>query len=248
VFHGAEESRTLLAGTQFRFAIDGSWQHSVLNCARPRGDSIHMNALTRARISAALLTFALVAIVSPPLPAQDASWKIDPLHSAAQFSVRHMMISTVRGEITGITGSVTYDPQHPSEASVQATLDCSTINTGVAKRDAQLKSADFFDVTRYPLMKFQSKRVEVAGSGKLKIVGDLTINASTNEVTLEVEGPTAPIRDPRGNEKIGLTASTQISRKTFGITWNEVMESGGVAVADQVSITLDLELIKNRKP
>jgi polyisoprenoid-binding protein YceI len=200
------------------------------------------------RLRRVLLALNIALIASPFVHAQEASWRIDPNHSGAHFAVRHMMISTVRGEFTGINGTVTYDPKDPTRASVQASIDCSTVNTGVAKRDAQLKSADFFDVAHYPVMKFQSKRVEKAGSGKLKVTGDLTINAATQEVVLDVEGPTAPIRDPRGNEKIGLSASTQISRKKFGITWNEVMEAGGVAVADEVSITLDLELIKNTKP
>jgi polyisoprenoid-binding protein YceI len=156
------------------------------------------------------------------------------------------MISTVRGEFTGVTGSVTYDPKDLARDTVEATIDCSTVNTGVAKRDAQLKSADFFDVARYPVMKFKSKRVEKMGDG-LKVTGDLTVNATTQEVVLDVEGPSASVRDSRGNEKIGLAASTQISRKKFGIIWNEVMESGGVAVADEVSVSLDLELIKETK-
>ena len=130
----------------------------------------------------------------------------------------------------------------------EVAIDCSTVNTGVAKRDARLKTADFFDVAHYPVMKFKSRRIEKAGDGKLRVTGDLTINATTQEIVLDVEGPTASVRDPRGNEKIGLTANTQISRKKFGITWNEIMESGGVAVADEVAIILDLELIKNTKP
>jgi polyisoprenoid-binding protein YceI len=197
-----------------------------------------------------LLPLALgIALISPSFSrAQESTWRIDPLHSGAHFSVRHMMISTVRGEFTGVTGSVTYDPKDPTRDAVEATIDCATVNTGVAKRDAQLKTSDFFDVAHYPTMKFKSKRVEKAGDGKLKVTGDLTINATTQEVALDVEGPTASIRDPRGNEKVGLAASSQISRKKFGITWNEAMESGGIAVADEVSISLDLELIKNTKP
>jgi len=194
------------------------------------------------------ISLILSPLISPLLRAQEATWRVDPLHSGAHFSVRHMMISTVRGEFTGIAGSVNYDPKDPTRATAEVTIDCSTVNTGVAKRDAQLKTADFFDVAHYPVMKFKSRHVEKAGNGKLRVTGDLTINATTQEVVLDVEGPTASVRDPRGKEKIGLTASTQISRKKFGITWNEVMESGGVAVADEVSITLDLELIKNAKP
>ncbi|HTR25073.1 MAG TPA: YceI family protein [Terriglobales bacterium] len=188
-----------------------------------------------------------VFFVSVALHAQPSSWRIDSNHSGAHFSVRHMMISTVRGEFTGVAGTVIYDPKDPAHDSVEATIDCSTVNSGVAKRDAQLKSPDFFDVAHYPQMKFKSTRVESAGEGKLRITGDLTINSTTQLVVLDVDGPSQAIRDPRGNEKIGLSATTKISRKKFGIIWNEVMESGGVAVADEVSISLDLELIKNSK-
>ena len=202
----------------------------------------------RIALALSLALASVVCLLPLRAAAQDAQWHIDTSHSGAHFSVRHMMISTVRGEMTGITGTVNYDPKDLAHASVDATIDCSTVNTGVAKRDAQLKTADFFDVARYPVMKFKSKRVEKAAEGKLKVTGDLTINAVTREVVLDVEGPTEPIRDPRGNVKIGLAASTQISRKNFNIVWNELMESGGVAVADEVTITLDLELIKNTKP
>ncbi len=194
-----------------------------------------------------LFSAGLVFFASPALHAQQTSWRIDSNHSAADFSVRHMMISTVRGEFTGIAGSVIYDPKDPAHDSVEVTIDCTTVNTGVAKRDSQLKGPDFFDVARYPQMKFKSIRVEAAGAGKLKITGVLTINSITKPIVLDVDGPSPSIRDPRGNEKIGLSASTRIRRKEFGITWNEVMESGGIAVADEVAISLDLELIKNSK-
>lgn len=194
-----------------------------------------------------LFSAGLVFFASPALHAQQTTWRIDSNHSGAHFSVRHMMISTVRGEFTGIAGTVLYDPKDSAHDSVEATIDCATVNTGVAKRDAQLKGPDFFDVTRYPQMKFKSRRVEDAGAGKLKITGELTINSTTKPVVLDVDGPSPSIRDPRGNEKIGLSANTKISRKEFGITWNEVMESGGIAVADEVAISLDLELIKNSK-
>ena len=200
------------------------------------------------RMGRLVVLLGMALIFSPCLRAQETTWRIDPLHSGAHFSVRHLMISTVRGEFTGVTGSVTYDPKDSTQDTVEATIDCSTVNTGVAKRDAQLRTTDFFDVARYPVMKFKSTRVEKMGDGRLKVTGDLTINATTQEVVLNVEGPSASIRDPRGNEKIGLAASTQISRKKFGLIWNETMESGGVAVADEVSVSLDLELIKNTKP
>ncbi len=179
------------------------------------------------------------------LPAQTASWRIDPLHSAAHFAVRHLMISTVRGEISGINGTVRYDPKRPAGATVEATVDCRTLNTGTAKRDEQMKGPDFFDTKLYPTMKFTSKHVQTAGKGKLKVTGDLTINATTRQVILDVDGPSPPVKDAQGRQKIGLSAATKINRKDFGITWNEILETGGVAVADEVSITLDVELIAN---
>jgi polyisoprenoid-binding protein YceI len=177
--------------------------------------------------------------------AEVTTWHIDPLHSMAEFSVRHMMISTVRGHFGGVKGTILYDPKNPAADRVEATIDCSTISTGEAKRDSDLKGAEFFDVKKYPMMKFRSKRVEVTGEGKLRITGDLTINATTREVVLDAEGPTAEIKDTQGRIKVGVQATTKISRKEFGILYNPVMETGGVAVSDQVSIELEIELIKD---
>ena len=189
----------------------------------------------------------LVGLLAAALSGQQRpfdGWRIDPNHSAAYFSVRHLMISTVRGQFNGVNGIVHYDPKRAAEASVEATIDCRTLNTGVAKRDEQMRGPDFFDVKKYPLMKFKSKLVQVAGPEGLKIIGGLTINAVTRDVVLNVEGPSVPVKDAQGREKIGLSASTKINRKDWGITWNEIMESGGFAVADQVSITLDVELLR----
>ena len=146
-----------------------------------------------------LFSAGVVFFASSALHAQETSWRIDSNHSAAHFSVRHMMISTVRGEFTGIAGTVLYDPKDPARDSVEATIDCSTVNTGVAKRDAQLKGPDFFDVARHPQMKFKSIRVEAAGAGKLKVTSELTINSTTKPIVLDVDGPSPSIRDPRGN-------------------------------------------------
>jgi len=194
-----------------------------------------------------IFAFAACLLFPARLSAQDAAWRIDPNHSAAYFSVRHLMISKVRGEFGGVNGTVRYDPKHPMAASVEATIDCSTLNTGVAKRDSQMKGPDFFDIARYPTMKFSSRRVQTAGPGKLKITGDLTINATTRPVVLAVDGPSQAVKDAQGREKIGLSAEVKINRKDFGITWNEVLETGGFAVADEVSITLDIELIRSDK-
>ena len=159
------------------------------------------------------------------LSAQE-NWRIDTNHSAAFFSVRHLMISTVRGEFNGIAGTVRWDPKNPTAGKVEATIDCRTLNTGTAKRDEQMKGPDFFDTKLYPTRKFVSKRVDPAGPGKLKVTGDLTINATTRQVVLDVDGPSPPVKDAQGRQKIGLSAATKISRKEFGIIWNEVLESG----------------------
>src|SRR5580658_8952551 len=167
-------------------------------------------------IIAALLE---VVAISPALRAQPSSWRIDPLHSSAQFSVRHMMISTVRGQFGGVKGTILYDSKNPTQASVEATIDCTTVNTSDPKRDSDLKTAEFFDVKRYPVMTFKSTRVDGAGPGKLRITGDLTINATTKQVVLQIEGPTPPIKDTQGREKVGVSATTTISRKSFGILY-----------------------------
>jgi len=179
------------------------------------------------------------------LHAQPVSWRIDTLHSSAQFSVKHLMISTVRGQFGGVKGTVLFDPKNPEAATLEATIDCSTVNTGEPKRDADLKTEQFFDIKRYPVMKFQSKRVETAGPNNLKLTGDLTINAVTRQVILNLEGPTPPIRDAQGRDKIGVSGVTKISRKEFGIKYNPILETGGVTVSDEVSIILEIELIKN---
>lgn len=155
------------------------------------------------------------------------------------------MISTVRGQFGGVKGAVVYDPRNPAAAKVEATIDCATVNTGEPKRDADLKSAEFFDIAHYPTMTFRSTKVEVSGAGELRVTGSLTINAVTRTVVLKVDGPNGPVKDTQGREKLGLNASTKISRKEFGILYNPIMETGGVAVSDEVNINLDIELIRN---
>ena len=188
-----------------------------------------------------------LALMGMPLWAQPTNWRIDPMHSSAQFSVRHMMISTVRGQFGGVKGAVLYDPQNLGASSVEATIDCTTVNTGEPKRDADLKSERFFDIKRYPVMKFKSTKVDAAAPGKLKVTGNLTINATTRQVVLDVDGPTPAIRDNQGREKVGLSGTTTISRKAFGITYNPILDNGGVTVSDDVSIVLEIELIKNEQ-
>ena len=171
-----------------------------------------------------------------------ATWEIDPAHSNAQFSVRHLMISNVKGEFTQVSGQIDFDPQNPETLSAEATIDVSTINTREPDRDKHLRSADFFDVANFPAISFKSKKA-AKGHGGLKLTGDLTIHGITHEVTLDVQGPTTPVKDPWGNTRVGASATTKINRKDFGLTWNQALETGGVLVGDEIRITVDVELV-----
>jgi len=172
------------------------------------------------------------------------TYQIDSAHSAAHFSVRHMMISNVRGDFTKVSGTLLLDADNPANSAVEALIDAASINTREAQRDAHLKSADFFDVEKYPEMAFRSKSVEAAGDGELRVKGDLTIHGVTREVTLTVEGPTPEAKDPWGNQRIGATATTKINRKDFGLVWNVALEAGGVLVGEDIKISIDLEAIR----
>ena len=191
-----------------------------------------------------ILSVALTATL--PGLAQVSDWQIDSAHTAAQFSVRHMMVSNVRGQFGKTTGSAQFDPKDPTKATIEVTVDVASIDTREPKRDAHLKSADFFDVQKFPVMTFKSKRAEASGAGRLKLVGDLTMHGVTREVTLDVEGPTPEMKDARGGGRIGAVATARISRKEFGMTWNRAIEAGGMVVGDEVAITIDVELV--RKP
>ncbi|MGE5326741.1 MAG: YceI family protein [Deltaproteobacteria bacterium] len=175
-------------------------------------------------------------------------WEIDPAHSSAQFSVRHMMIANVKGEFSKVTGRVEFDGENIERAFVDAIVDVNSISTRESARDAHLKSADFFDAEKFPAMTFKSKRIGKSTNGNLKLVGELTIRGTTREVTLALEGPTPPMKDPWGNVRRGASASGKINRKDFGLTWNAALETGGVLVGDEVSITLDVELIQKPTP
>ncbi|HEY9719493.1 MAG TPA: YceI family protein [Trichormus sp.] len=179
--------------------------------------------------------------------AQAESWKIDPMHSAAQFAVKHMMISTVRGQFSKVSGTVDYDPKHPKDAKVEATIDVGSVDTREPKRDDHLRSADFFDTQKFPTMTFKSTRVIEATPGKLKLAGDLTLHGVTKEVTLDVDGPSAPITDQHGGTKIGASATTTINRKDFGVSWNKALDNGGMMLGEDVPITIDVELVKAAK-
>jgi polyisoprenoid-binding protein YceI len=171
-------------------------------------------------------------------------WTVDPGHSAVGFSVRHLMITNVRGELERFRGTVTYDASKPEATRIEATIDVASLNTREPKRDADLRSALFFDVERHPEMTFVSTFARAAGDGNLEVTGDLTIRGICREVTLVVEDISAPQTDMRGNPRIGASASTKIKRSDFGMTWNKALETGGVVVGDVVTITLDMSLVK----
>ena len=171
-------------------------------------------------------------------------WNIDPVHSVAEFKVKHMMISNVKGTFTGLDGVLNQHPSDPASSSVQATIDAASINTREAQRDAHLKSSDFFDVEKFPTLSFKSTRVERKADDELAVSGDLTIHGVTKKVVFAVEGPTAPAKDPWGNTRVGLSATTKINRKDYGLTWNAALETGGILVGDEVTITLDVQFVK----
>lgn len=193
------------------------------------------------RISALFL--AAFALGAPKLAAA-STWEIDAGHSAAAFSVRHLMVSNVRGELGKVTGTVHLDDKDISRSTVEATIDATALSTRDDKRDQHLKGADFFDVARFPKLTFKSKQVQPAGPGKLKVIGDLTLHGVTREVALQVEGPATEVKDPWGNTKSGASATARLNRKDFGMSWNKALDAGGVAVADEVTVNIELELVK----
>ena len=177
------------------------------------------------------------------LPYLSSRYDIDPTHASAQFKVRHLMVSSVRGELGEVTGTILLDNSDITQSSVTATIDVTAINTRNADRDAHLRSADFLDVANFPTITFRSTRIEKADGNRVRVIGDLTIRGTTNEVGLLVE-LSDEIRDPWGNVKRGATATTRIDRKDFGVSWNAVMDAGGFVVADLVDITIELELVR----
>ena len=177
-------------------------------------------------------------------PTAITTWKLDPAHSHAEFKVKHMMISNVKGSFNGLSGSLTENTSDPTLSSVDATIDVSTINTGDSQRDAHLKSADFFDVEKYSTMNFKSTQVKPNGDGGYNVTGDLTLHGQTRQQTFVVEGPTPPAKDPWGNTRIGLSATAKINRKDHGLNWNAALETGGILVGDDVNITLEVQFIK----
>jgi polyisoprenoid-binding protein YceI len=182
--------------------------------------------------------------LSLPAGAATSTWQIDPQHSSAQFAVRHLGLSTVRGAFSKLSGTMVRDDQDIANSSVEVTIDVNTVDTREPDRDKDLRSERFFDVAHFPTMTFKSKKVEQVAPGKLRVTGDLTIRGTTREVTLDVDGPTAPVKDPWGNQRLAATATTKINRQDYGVKWNAKLDNGGVVVGDEVNITLDVEMIQ----
>ena len=199
-------------------------------------------------LTRAISVTAFAAALSLPAGAATSTWQIDPNHSAAQFAVRHLAISTVRGAFTKVSGTVQFDDKDISKSSVEVTIDAASVDTRVPDRDKDLRSDRFFEVEKYPTLTFKSTKVEQVEAGKLKVTGDLTIHGVTKQVVLDVEGPTALVKDPWGNQRAAANATTKINRQDFGVKWNAKMDNGGWVVGDDVAITIDVELVQKGAP
>lgn len=173
-----------------------------------------------------------------------STWAIDPAHSVAEFKVKHMMISNVKGQFTGVSGTLERHDGDVTKSKVEVTIDAASVNTRDAQRDAHLKSGDFFEVEKFPTLSFKSTRIIPKNHDELAVEGELTIHGVTHPVRLAVEGPTAPAKDPWGHTRIGASATTKINRRDYGLTWNTVLEAGGILVGEEVTISLDLQFVK----
>lgn len=188
-----------------------------------------------------LITLLLMTL---PLTALASTWAIDPEHSTAQFKVRHLMISNVKGVFEKVSGTLNLDDKDITRSKVDVGIDIASINTNIKKRDDHLRSPDFFDAAKFPTMTFVSTKVEKAGKDKLKVTGNLTIKGVTKVVVLTVDGPTSEIKDPWGNGRRGASATTTINRRDFGVSWNKTMDNGGMVVGEDVAVQLDVEFVK----
>ena len=179
-----------------------------------------------------------------PIFTDAATWQVDLAHSSFQFKIRHLTVSNVKGDFNKFQGVANIDDQNISHLKVEVAIDVASVNTGHAQRDEHLRGPDFFDVTKYPTITFVSKKVNKTETNRLKVIGDLTLRGVTREVTVDLEGPTPEVKDPWGNFRRGVTATTKINRRDFGLTWNKVLDTGGLVVGDEVDIYIEVELIR----
>src|SRR5262245_111343 len=192
-----------------------------------------------------LLVHALILLTVPAWAGAE-TWNIDPAHTVAGFTVRHLMVSNVTGVFESTKGTIEYTIGDPNTVKADVTIETKSVNTRIARRDDDLRSDNFFNAEKFPTITFKSKRVQNVKPGGFDLVGDLTIRDVTKEVVLKVEGPTPPIKDPQGNRRVGAAASTTINRKEFNINYNRLLEAGGVVVGDEVKINLEIEAIEKK--
>jgi polyisoprenoid-binding protein YceI len=192
-----------------------------------------------------VIVFAITVFASLSAFAQTSTWNIDPAHSTAQFTVRHLGISNVTGSFTKVTGTIVLNEQDITQSQVLSSIDVNSIDTRVEMRDKDLKSPHFFEVEKYPTIEFKSKKI-VSSGGKLQLIGDLTIHGTTREVTLDVDGPTPALTDPWGNLRRGISATTTINRKDFNLTYNNLLKTGEAVVGDTVKIQIDAEMVNKK--
>ncbi len=185
--------------------------------------------------------FAIFCLASTAIAGTE-TWEVDTSHSVAAFKIRHMMVSWVHGRLTGMTGTITMNEKGPSSMVADVTIDAKSINTDDAKRDEHLRSADFFNTEANPTVTFKTKKVTAGKGGSFKLVGDMTLNGKTKEITFEGKDLTKPVKDMQGAMKRGFTATTKLNRKDFGISWNKTLDAGGIALGEEVDVTVDFEL------
>ena len=195
-----------------------------------------------------ILLFAASGVLLAPAFAQATTWDIDPAHTAVEFSIRHMMVSTVKGQFEKVKGTLELDDKDVTKSTVEVTIDLGSVNTHEPKRDGHLKSADFFDTAKFPTATFKSTKVQKAGKNKLKVTGELSLHGVTKPVVLEVEGPTEASKTPFGTTVRGVHATAKIDRKDFDIGWNKVLDNGGMLVGNEVSLELNSELSEKAAP
>ena len=180
----------------------------------------------------------------PQTTTSTTTWNIDPSHSAAEFKVKHMMIANVKGHFSKVSGALILDESDLGKSHIEASIDAASLETRDAQRDTHLRSADFLDVEEFPTLSFKSGRISIVRDGELAVEGDLTIHGVTRKAVFAVEGPTPPVKDPWGNTRVAVSGTTKINRKDFGLTWNAALETGGILVGDEVTISLDVEFVK----
>jgi len=180
----------------------------------------------------------------PQTTTSTTTWNIDPVHSVAEFKVKHMMIAHVKGHFSRVSGALTLDESDFDKSHIEASIDAASIETRDAQRDAHLRSADFLDVEKFPTLSFISERISIVRDGELAVEGDLTIHGVTRKVVFTVEGPTPPTKDPWGNTRLAVSGTTKINRKGYGLTWNAALETGGILVGEEITITLEVEFVK----